>query len=72
MEIVEIAEINGNNEESTIGNLVLPIQSKEIPFWAAERTFQKGFIEINGENKNVLEFDVEKDDGIFFLQKTFV
>ena len=41
----------------------------QVPFKSKETTFQKGFgkkgLERNGKNKNVLEFDVEKDGGMF-------
>ena len=48
-------ERRGNNAESTILN--------------CGKHFIKRDLERIGRNKDVLKFDVEKDGGIFFLQK---
>ena len=39
------------------------------PYFKLRKALFKRGLEKNGKNKNVLEFDVEKDGGIIFLTK---
>ena len=74
--VTEIAEIRGNNVESTnirIGIIVKNSISKYgNPILNYGKHFSKGVLKETSKNKNVLEFNVEKEGWISFLFISYV